>query len=368
MVFSCNKILLANAVANVSKAASSKSTLPTLEGIYIKLENNNLLLTGYDLELGIQTTIEVNGDTDGEIVLNARLINDILRKMPNEDITINVDDKFLTLIKSTQVEYTIVGMNPEEYPTLPEIKENDKLNISQPLLKSMIEQTIFAVSTDEHRAVLTGSLFVIEDNVFKIISLDGYRLAIRTEKIEQSEDMRFIVPSKALYEVAKLLSDDDEDKLIINVGRKHIVFEISGYQIISRLIEGEFLDYNDSIRKESSTEVKISAGSFIESLDRASLLINENTRSPVRCIFEDDKVKLSCVTALGKINDKIDCNISGDTVEIGFNNRYLLDALRASGSDEVLLKMSGGLSPMKIVPLDGDSFLFLVLPMRLRNE
>lgn len=365
MRFYCEKSTIASAVSIVSKMAVSKSTLKAIEGIFIKLTDNKLYLTGFDLEVGIQTFVNVKGDENGEIILNARLLNEILRKMPDGDIMVSVNESYMTEIKSADTEYTIIGLDPSEYPALPELHDYETITLKQPVLKSMIHQTVFAASTDENRPVLNGAKFEIEEGVCTVIALDGYRLAIRKERLETTSNYSFIVPSKALNEVSKLLSDDDELTVKVSVGKKHIVFQIEEYMIISRLLEGEFLDHKSSLAKESTTQVKISTSSFIRALERTSLLISENTISPVKCKFSDTKLNISCISALGKIYDNVAVKLSGSPIEIGFNNRYLLDALRAADTDEVLLKISGALSPMKIVPPDGDDFLFLVLPMRI---
>lgn len=365
MRFYCDKQSITQAVSAVSKATVAKSTLKAIEGVLMKLNGNNLLLTGFNLEIGIRTNIQVKGDEDGEIVLNARLLGEILRKMPDGDIMLSSNDRFLTEINGNEVLYTIIGTDPSEFPELPELYDYESIKISHPILKSLINQTVFAASTDENRPVLNGAKFDINEGLLTVSALDGYRLAIRKQKIEADSNYSFVVPSKTLGEISRLLSDDSELEAVISIGKKHIIFKINDYTVISRLLEGDFLDYSSSLSKEATTQVKISTRAFINSLDRTSLLINENTITPVRCNFADDKLNISCITALGKIYDSIPVKISGTPLEIGFNNKYLTDALKASETDEVLLKISGPLSPMKIVPLEGEDFLFLVLPMRL---
>lgn len=368
MDFICDKLSLSQAVANAARAVSAKSNLPALEGVYMNLHGNSLNITGYDLEMGIITTIEVKGESDGAVILNARLLSDILRKLPNEEIHVSVGDKLLTTIHCGRIEYNIAGMPAEEYPSLPEINEDSSFPMHQSVLKSMIRQTIFAVATDEIRAILTGVLFDKSKEKLTLTSLDGHRLAIREEIIPGDDEFRFVVPSKSLSEVVKLLSEESQEDVTIGVGRKHIIFDIGFCRVISRLLEGEYIDYSGSIVKGSSTDVIIKTRDFIESLERASLLINENTRSPVRCCFSSSGVNLSCVTAIGKVQDEIEAQVKGDDLEIGFNNRYLLDALKHCEADEVRLEMLGALSPLKILPLEGQDYLFLVLPMRLKNE
>ncbi len=364
----CNKNNLCEAISNVSKAVSVKSTITALEGIKMRLSDQMLYLTGYDLEIGIKTQIPVKSQDSGEFIVNAKLFGDIIRKMPTEEIQILINDNLSITITGGTTEYTIGATSAEEYPDIPEVNDAKSFTISQSLLKNMINQTIFAVATNDTKPILTGELFEINDKCFNLVSIDGYRLAVRSEHIDTENEYKFVVPSKTLNEISKLLKDEDELLCTISASKKHIIFDISGYLVISRLLEGEFHNYKGSIPQTSNTEVIVNTKSLISCLERASLLINERIKSPIRCIFSDSKIKLSCSTAIGKINDEISANITGPMIEIGFNNKYLLDPLKSIDDDEVKLQMNGGNLPMKIVPLTGDEFTFLVLPVRLKNE
>ena len=368
MRFVCDKMLLTEAVMNVSRVIPSKSSIPAMEGVRIRAEQGALILTGYDLESGITTTIEANVQETGEIVLSARLFSEMIRKMAVDEISISVGEKYLTEVKSGLTEFTILGSPADEYPELPEIEENAVVTLSQGSLKSMVEQTIFAVATTDTKPVHTGALFDMKEKSLTMVCVDGYRLALRNTVLDKGMDSSFVVPGKALSEIAKLLKDSEDEKVEIRVGGRHIVFHIGRYSVISRLLEGDFLDYNASIPKGSTTEVKISRRTLIESVERASLLISDRLRSPLKVLWEDNNVKMSCSTSLGKFSDEQSCVITGPGVEMGFNNKYLLDALKAADSDEVRIEISGALSPIKILPPSGDEYLFLVLPVRLRSE
>lgn len=324
-------------------------------------------LTGYDLELGISTNLEAQVMEEGDIVLSAKLLLDMIRRMPGGQVEIESDAKLLTQLKSGVTEYTILGMPATDYPELPSVTEGKTISLPQSALKSMIDQTLFAVATTDSKPVHTGSMFDVDEEGVTVVSVDGYRLALRRERLKAGEPMRFIVPGKTLSEVSKLLTEEDAPTELF-ISRKHIVFQISGYSVISRLLEGEFLDYHAAIPQNSSTTVKISTRSFMDAIERASLLISDRLKSPLRVRFTQDLIKVSCSTAIGKAYDEIPCSAQGGDVEMGFNNKYILDALRACGCDEVKLEISGPLSPMKVVPLDGDAFLFLVLPVRLKAE
>jgi DNA polymerase-3 subunit beta len=231
----------------------------------------------------------------------------------------------------------------------------------------MIRQTIFAVAESDAKPIHTGTLFEIKENRIREVSVDGYRLAMRSERVQNEEEFSFVVPGKTLSEVLKLLSDEDKN-VTISDGSRNIIFGIENYSVLSRLLEGDFLDYNAAIPTSHATEISVQTRSFIDSVERVSLLITDRLKSPVRSIFDRNEIKLSCSTAIGKASDQFTAQLSGDSVEMGFNKRYLLDALRNTEGDEIKIQLNGPLSPMKVLPKNGDAFLFLVLPVRLKNE
>lgn len=368
MNLTCTKQQLMEAVSNVQRAVSSKSSVPALEGILLKAEENEIFLCGYDLELGITTTMQASVEKPGAVILNARLFSDIVRRLPADTVQLSTDEKDVTVIRSGNSEFSIAGIPAAEYPELPVVTNESSIELSHAMMKSMIRQTIFAVAESDAKPIHTGTLFEIGGGTIRLVSVDGYRLAVREEKITADTaagEINFVVPGKSLSEVLKLLSDDDNNKVALQVGRRHILFNIGHYTLISRLLEGEFLDYRAAIPASASMEVICKTRSFIESVERVSLLITDRMKSPIRCLFDTDEIALSCSTAIGRANDQFEAQISGDPVEIGFNNRFLLDALRNSEGDEVKIQLNGPLSPMKILPREGDSFLFLVLPVRL---
>jgi DNA polymerase-3 subunit beta len=367
MKFTCSRQQLNEAVLNVQRAVSTKSSVPALEGILLKAEENQITLCGYDLELGMTTNVEAQVEEKGSIILSARLFGDIVRRLPADSVYLAADTKNITVIKSGPADFSIVGIPAEEYPELPSVNGETSIKIAHNVLKSMIRQTIFAVAESDAKPIHTGTLFELEKNRIRLVSVDGYRLAMREETAQCGEELSFVVPGKTLSEVLKLLGDGEEE-LEILIGRRHIIFRIGKYCVISRLLEGEFLDYKAAIPGSSSTEILVGTRSFIDSVERVSLLITDRLKSPLRCVFEDNEIKVSCSTSIGRANDQLDAKISGNSVEMGFNNRYLLDALRNSEGDEVKIQLNGALSPMKILPREGDSFLFLVLPVRLKSE
>ena len=368
MKFVCKQSELNEALANVTRAVPQKSPISALEGVKLYLGKGMLELTGYDLELGIQTKIEVSSDDVGECILNSRLFSEIVRKMPSETIEIEVDENLTTTIRGENAKYNIPAMPADEYPSIPDFDTGDSFTVSQAMLRNMINQTIFAVAVVDNKPILMGELFDIMNHSFNLVAIDGYRLAIRSETIESDDHYNFVVKAKALSEVSKLLKDDGNETVTLHVSKKHIIFEIGKYMVLSRLLEGEFHNYKGSLPASHSTEIILNTRDLIASLERCMLLINEKAKAPVKCIFKDGTVKISCSTTLGKLSDEFKADISGSSVEIGFNCRYLLDALKAAESDKVRMQLNGGLSPMKIVPMDGNAYTFLVLPMRLKSE
>ncbi len=364
MKFSCLRSDLSNSVSNVQRAVAAKASIPALEGILIKAYDNQLVLSGYDLEIGITTNMEATVDTQGEIVVSAKLFGDIVRRLPQEIVTIETDERMVTYITSGNASYQIVGLSSAEYPDLPKFEETDKIVIKGGILKDMIRQTIYAVSEDTSRPIYTGSLFEINNKVLTIVAIDGYRMAIRKENIDCESENKFVIPKKTQSEVLKLIMDDDEDVEII-IGQRHTMFKIGSFYVISRLIEGSFIDYNSTVPKGNETEVVVKTREITSAVERMSLLASEKIPSPVRCTFSGDEIKLTCKTSMGKASDVISTEIVGSDVEIGFNNRYLLDALKNCETDEIKLILNSGLSPMIVKPVKSDDFLYLVVPMRI---
>lgn len=368
MKFTCGKKTFSDSVSIIQRAVSTKSTLPALEGILIKAAGDSLTITSNDLEIGMTTSIPAKVSEPGNIVLNAKLFSDILRKLSGNDVEILADEKLLTKVTSGASEFTILGIPASEFPETPSLDECENFSMPQNLLASMIRQTLFCISSDDSKPVHTGSLFELSEGKIRIVSIDGFRLAIRTENTQNTLEKKFVVPGKTLNEVLKMLTVDSDIPLQMSIGKRHILFEINGYTVISRLLEGDFLDYHNVIVNSSSTEIKINVRNFTDSIERASLLISDRLKSPVKCVFEKDIIKVTCSTPSGKVYDEIPSSLSGDTLEMGFNNRYLLDALKACECDKIKVLLNGPLSPMRIYPLEGEGFIFLVLPVRLKTD
>ena len=357
----CDKTLLSAAIDGVSKAVTLRSTIPVLEGILLKAEGFQLTLTGYDLEMGIVTTIDANVKEPGEVVLNAKLLSSMVSRMPSGQINIQSAENGKTTIQSGVAQFEIQSMNPTDFPELPNTGAEETLNIKTGVLRDMIERTLYAVSQDEKKPAHTGELFEISPDKLTVVALDGYRLAIVERPVEAIKEIRIIVPSKTMNEVSHLLANDDEETVHISANRRYVVFTTAGYTIMSRLIEGEFLNYHNVIPNGSRTSVVLDTKEFIETIERASLIITERLKNPLRISFTEGKVVVRCQTNLGRVVDEFNAQCEGDEVEIGFNNRYLLDALRNARTEQVKLEISGPLSPVKVLPTEGSDFLYLVL-------
>ena len=364
----CDTALLNEACQNVQHAVSGKTTIPSIEGILMKALGGEVMLTGYDLEMGITTSIPCQVAEQGAIILNARVLCDIVRKIPGDTVSIESDERLLTTIRSGESSFSLIGIDGNEFPELPTVSGGYPVVVDQGLLKDMIRQTIFSVAVKDSKIVHTGVKFEISANLFRLVAVDGSRLAMRTEAIDYTgEDLSFVVPSKTLNEVTKLLSDDDET-VSLAVGKRHIIFEIGNYTIISRLLDGEFLNYKNAIPTTFTSTAIVNVDEMISSIDRASLIITDRFVSPVRFIFDENMVRLSSVTALGTANDSFPCRMEGQKVEIGFNNKLITEALRACDVDEVKIELNGGFAPIVILPPEGERFLFLILPMRFKKE
>lgn len=367
MKFSCEKALLQAVLGTASRAVASKSSIPALEGLFLHADRQ-LTVSGYNMQTGIRAKVSADITEAGDIVLNARLFGEIVRKLPDDVITFSSDDRMMVHLRCGDADFDILGLSAADYPELPEVEDEYGFSIQQKVLKAMIDETAFAVSTNESRPVHTGSLFEISDQGLTMVSVDGFRLAIRKEPLENIEGggFSFVAPGTALNEV-KSICGDVEDLAAVTLGKRHILFEVGDTQLICRRLEGEFLDYRNAVPRRNPITVIADTKALIESIDRVSVVISEKLKSPVRCIFDEDRVLLSAKTGNGEAKDVCRVSGSGGGLEIGFNNRYLMEALKYAPADTVRLELNTGVSPCVIVPTEGEeNFLYMVLPVRLK--
>lgn len=369
MKFTCNTKELSEACSNVMRAVSTKVTIPTIEGILMECGSDTLSLTGYDFEFGINTTLQASVVEPGAIVINAKVISDIIRKLPDGKVTFEISGTSVSII-SGAAQYNISGIDADDYPELPSVSGGYPLFLNEGVLQNMVSQTLFAVADSEaSKPVHTGLKFELTQNQLRLIGVDGYRLAIRTETVKyDGEDISFIVPKKTIRELIKLFSAENDKDISISVGKRHIVFDVDNYSIISRLLDGDFLDYNAAVPKTCNTTVLINTNDAINCIERTLPVIENDKKNPIRCLFDADEMRVSTVSSIGRVVNYTHANVSGDRVEIGFNSKYVLDALHAADTDQVRIELGGAVSPVKVLPINDDSFLFLVLPMRLKNE
>ena len=366
MKFSCEKYLLQAACSIASRAAASKSPIPALEGLQISAEDK-LYVKGYDLKKGIVTGIEADIAQRGVVVVGARLFGEMIRRLPDGIVTVSSDEKDNISVKCGKSQFNILGISAEDYPELPSFDTLNSIRLPQRILKDMINKTIFAVSTDEVRPIYTGTLFEVEEKRLTLVSVDGYRLARRTEELADSrlESCTFVVPGSTLSDVEKICSEEDGD-VSISVGSRHISFEIGDTVVVSRRLEGEFLNYRRSIPETFKYEIKVDRAEFMASIDRVSLIVSEKNSSPVRMTVGDGTIDCLCVTPIGRAEDVCTCEGNGEGLLIGFNDRYMKDALKAAGKDELKLCINSAASPCIIRAADGsEDFTYMVLPVRL---
>lgn len=372
MNFSVEQEALYEALSNVSKAVADKSAIPALEGIRFVVEPGKLTLTGYDLEIGITTSIAAESVAKAAFVLNAKLVVQMVGKLPRCTVRFEIleGQNFAVRITGKRIVTTFGAISAEEYPGIPENDRENGFEIEAGLLKNMVNMTKFAVATSDQKPILTGELFEIKDGVFNIVSLDGYRLAVRTERVSFDKNYNFVIKLKSLSDIVSLIKEkkaDESDIIKVYVSKKSAAFEFDNFSIHTRLLEGEFHQYSRAIPapERIKTTISVNVPEFIRALERCQLLIDEKVKSPVRLTINNDVIALSCKSPRGEINDDIPCEITGQSLEIGFNAAYLISALKSSETDKVTLKLIDSVSPMIISPADGDSFLFLVLPIRL---
>lgn len=368
MKFTCQKEALMEAINTVQRAVAIRTTSQVLSGILIKADKL-LHLTGNDLALAIEYSMEAMVDEEGSIVLDHRIFSEIVRRLPEDIVRIETDKLCHTTITSGQSVFQIMGMPHEEYPAIPEITHEKAAVIPQMQLKSMIQQTLFAVSTNETRLILTGSLMEIGEGGMNLVSVDGYRLAFRREPLPyEGEIFRFVVPGKTLSELSKILRETDEN-VSCYVGKNAVQFEMEQCKVYSRLLEGDFLNYEQIIPKDHDIRVVTAVRPLMDAIERTALVItSEAAKYPLKFKIEEEAIRLSCITQTGMVQDEVRCNMVGDPIEIGFNHRYFLDALKACDDDMAVLEFSNPLSPCVIRPSEGDRYLYLVLPVRLRSE
>ena len=368
MRFTCEKSMLVTGLNITGRAVAQKSSLSVIEGILCKA-GMNLSLTGYNMETAITYQIDAEISDPGACILPAKLFGDIIRRLPEGPVTVVVDDNYKVSIRAGYASFTISAESAEDYPELPDVGSGKNVLIPQTALKDLISGTIFAVSENQGRPIHTGVKFEVEDDTVSAIAVDGFRLARRTYHMESGtgRTMAFVVPAQGLKEVEKILTDSDEDAGFM-LGDKHILYSLGNATVICRLLEGEFLNWKKVVPTNCPIKLTAHVSDLASSIERVGLIVSEKYKSPVRCIFGSQVLQLRTNTTIGAAEDR--CAIAGDgkELEIGFNVRYLADALRAIPSEEVVLELTNGLSPIVMTPVEEKyDYSYMVLPVRINK-
>ena len=371
MKFRCRKEDLIIALNNVSRTITTKTTMPILEGILIETYDNNIKLTTNDLEIGSEYIIKSDIEKSGSIVVYLKTFNEIIRKIESEEITFEVENNIF-IIKSTSGIFKLLTMNPDEFTRLPIFNVEKEIEISEKMFKDMVRKTVFATSSDQNRPVYTGALIDIQDSIINMVAIDGFRMAIRKEYLDKKCDFRAIIPAKTLTEITKTLSDSEDNVLKIGVNKNQALFRMGPCTVISRIIDGEFLNYNNIIPSENDTRVRISRKNLLETLERVSIFCKESSEKdkkvPIKMNIGIDIFEISCVSVTGDAKEKVNAVVEGKNIEIGFNPRYLMEALRVIDDDEIELNFTSNILPLIIKPLTGSGFIYMVLPVKLKDE
>lgn len=359
----CSKSNLLNGVQIVSKAVPSKTTMSILECILVDASKGVIKLTANDMELGIETTIEGEIIEKGIIALDAKIFLEIVRKLPDSDITIETDSSYKTTITCEKAKFNIIGKSGEDFSYLPIIEREDSVVVSQFTLKEIVRQTIFSISDNDNNKLMTGELFEISGNELKVVSLDGHRISIRKIELKNEyTNKKVVVPGKTLNEVSKILSGDTDKDVSIFFTDKHVVFEFDNTVVVSRLIEGEYFKIDQMLSSDYETKVKINKKEFLNCIDRATLLVKEGDKKPIIINITDDTMELKINSTVGSMNEEIDIAKSGKDLMIGFNPKFLIDALKVIDDEEIEIYLVNPKAPCFIKNPE-ESYIYLILPV-----
>lgn len=360
----CSKQKLQEGISIVTKAITGKTTMPILEGIYIEATKSGITLIGSDMDVSIETKVEADVIKEGSIVIDAKIFSEIIRKLPNSDVKIEIAENDLIQITCEKSVFNLVFMNSSDYPSLPTINEDLTVEVPQNLLKNMIKGTSFAIAQDEARPILQGILFEVKNKQLNLVALDGYRLAVRSELLDIDNDMEVVIPGKTLNEVSKILEDNSEI-VKITFTSNHILFNLNNTKIISRLLEGKFVNYISLLPQEHKLVVSVKKQDFQNGLERASLMAKDGNSNLIKLEAQEDSLVITSNSQLGKVREEVSINLQGDGIQIAFNSRYLLDVLKNMEEDDIDIEMTSSVSPCVIKGRNMNNAKYLVLPVRL---
>lgn len=368
MQFTCNKNELVKAVGIVSKAVTGRSSLPILECLYMKAENGSLVLIGNDLDLGIRTEIDATVREEGEIAINAKMFSEIIRRLPSDIITLKEGENREIKISSGLSDFSLKGQDAAQFPELPTVGEGENFVLSQKVFRDMIKNTIFSIAPeDSGRAVLTGELMDIRDGYLYLVSVDGFRISMRRCAVNYSEDKKAVVPGKALNELQKILEGEDDALVNISLIGNHAKFEIDKTVVLTRLVEGEFLQYQRNLNMEYPAFAQVNTKDLLESVDRAALISRESKNSPIRFQIERDRMVITSNAESSSVHEELPCAYNGEDLAIAFNPKYFMDALKAIESEKINIYFSTSLIPCVMKDPEADDYKYLILPIRLHS-
>ena len=367
----CYKDKIIKALNSVVKGVASKTTMPILEGILIQTNDNEIKLTTYDLEIGIEYTMECEIEEQGSTVVNATMFTEIIRKLPDSEIKISLNENNLLTIECEGSLYKLATMNPDEFPELPKIEVENSIELEQSALKNMIRKTIFAVSTEENIPIFTGCLFEIKNNKLNVVAIDGFRLALRTINLPTpTVDFKAVIPAKTLNEVNKILNDSFES-VKIGVSKNQALFEMENCKLVTRILDGEFLNYTSVIPNNWQTRIRVEKSNLQNSFERISLIsassIEKEKKYPVKVSIDLGKMTISCTNQTGDAKEELFISTEGQNIEAGFNPKYFLDSLKAIDEEEIYVEFGSNISPCLIKSVEHSDYVYMILPIRLEK-
>ena len=366
MKFTCSQAALSKAVNTVSKAVSTRTTIPILKGLLLSVKENKLIITASDLDLSIETKIDVSESEEGSLVVSAKLFSEIIRRLPNAPIKVEQDDKENLLLSCLSSDFSIVALPADEFPSIGFVSEENKINVKKEAFKELIKKTTFSASIDEKKGILVGCLIEFKEKEIKMVALDGFRMALAKEDINIGQNKSIVVPARILNEINKIVVEiiEDED-IVLLIDEKKMEIKTEETRVISRLMEGDFIKYNDIIPKTYKTRCLVEREEFLNSIERASLLAKEGKNNLIKVSVENGSIIITSRSEEGNVKEEISTELEGEDIVIGFNSKYIMDVLKAVNDEEIVLEMTTSTSPCLIKPVEGDRFINLVLPVRI---
>lgn len=364
----CNKTLLIKGVNTVIRAVSQKTTMPILQCILMKAEGSVFSLTANDLELGIHCVCDAIVKEEGCVAVNAKIFSEIIRRLPDDEVIIDTDNQDNIIIQSGKSKFNIPGQNGTDFPALPEVKSDNQMVLPQNEFRQMIQKTIFSIAQeDSGRPVLTGEHIDVRDGYLYMVAVDGFRISMRRTEISGDKTFKMNVPGKALNELTKILSAEDDDLMTVTFTGRHILFKMDNTILVSRLLEGEFFKYERNLNQSFTTRAYVNKKELLDSIDRAALISKEGKNSPVRFDIRQDKIVITSNTEAGSAYEEVAIRLEGEGMTTAFNPKYYMDALRAIEDDTICILYNSSLTPCIIQGTQGENYKYFILPIRIQN-